>query len=181
MYTIKLTISQKPLKLIKNVALMMSFFLGLHSVSHAKTENSLYKIQNPYGKSVVLRLAITRDEHQKGLSGLTPKQFGQNEGMLFINPQMGIRQFWMPDTYFNLAIIFLDQNLQIVGIETDVPHHPGFKEPPSIYRTKEYFAQYILETKTESPFNKKLKTGDQLKWVGKTSLSEIGSKTHRSQ
>jgi uncharacterized membrane protein (UPF0127 family) len=178
MYTVILTISQKPLKLIKNVALMISFLLSFSSVSYAKTEKSLYKIQNPYGKSVVLRLAITRSEHQKGLSGLSPKDFGINEGMLFINPQMGIRQFWMPDTYFNLAIIFLDQNLKIVGIEPNVPHHPGFKEPPSIYRTKEYFAQYVLETKTESPFNKKLKAGDQLKWVGKINLSEIGSKIH---
>ncbi len=178
MYTVNLTISQKALKLIKNVTLILCFLLSFHSVSYAKTPSPSNKMLNPYGKEVVLRLAITRPEHQKGLSGLSPKEFGINEGMLFINPQMGTRQFWMPDTYFNLAIIFLDQDLKIVGLELDVPHHPGFKEPPKIYRTKEYFAQYILETKTESPFNKKLKVGDQLKWVGKTSLLEIGSKTH---
>ena len=181
MCTVKTTISQKLIKLIKNVAMALCFLLSLQSISYAKNENSVYKIQNSYGKSVVLRLAITRAEHQKGLSGLTPKEFGLHEGMLFINPQMGIRQFWMPDTYFNLSIIFLDSNLKIVGIEPNVPHHPGFQEPPLIYRTKEYYAQYVLETKSESLFNKKLKAGDQLTWVGKISLSEIKSNIHHAQ
>lgn len=138
-------------------------------------------IINPQNQKISLRLAITPKEQQKGLSGLRPHQFSYDEGMLFINNATSTHRFWMPDTYFNLDIIFLDYSLTIIGIEKDVPHHPGFKEPPLIYRTNEYNCQFILETKAQVPFSKQLKIGDKLKWEGTTSLSEIILNTHRLQ
>ena len=74
-----------------------------------------------------------------------------NQGMLFVYKEEGPRRFWMPDTYFNLDIIFLDKNLVIVAIEKNVPHHPGRKVPPPIYSTKTYRAKYVLEIKANSP------------------------------
>lgn len=162
-----ITITQKRLKLIKNLFFITVLLL---SVNLAAQE---YRIENPAKNTITLRLALTREEHQKGLSGIKPNQFKSNEGMLFINERMGVRKFWMPDTYFNLAIIFLDENLRIVGIESTAPKHPGHKEPPAIYRTNEYLAQFVLETKSNVQFSKKLKVGDQLKWKSKISLSEI--------
>jgi len=101
--------------------------------------------------------------------------------MIFVYPQDGKRRFWMPDTYFNLAIIFLDQDLKIVGLEKNVPAHPGMQEPPMIKKTETYQAQYILETKASSKFSLKLKVGDQLKFIGSTSLSEIVLKIRQKQ
>lgn len=170
-----ITILDNASKLIKNCAL---FFLIFPILAWSAQQ---YEITNPQKKSITLRLAISKDEHQKGLSGLKPHEFKQNEGMLFINENMGARRFWMPDTYFNLDIIFLDGNLKIVGIEKDAPLHPGLTEPPIIYKTQEYLAQYILETKAGATFSKKLKIGDVLTWKSTTSLSEIGLKTHLKQ
>lgn len=135
------------------------------------------KMQNPKGEVIDLRLAISSEEHQRGLSGLKPSQFGFNEGMLFISEQMSPKKFWMPDTYFALDIIFLDQNLTIVGIEKNVPFHPGFQEPPEIYRTKIYQAQHVLECKSGSPFTSLLKVGDKLKFIGSKNLLETKLKT----
>ncbi len=170
-----ITILDNALKLIKKGTLFFVIFPLL--VFGA----SKYEVSNPEKKVITLRLAITREEHQKGLSGLKTQDFKESEGMLFINDAMGPRKFWMPDTYFNLDIIFLDESLKIVGLEKDVPFHPGLIEPPVIYKTKEYFAQYILETKAGATFSKKLKIGDQLTWKSAISLSEIGLKTRQKQ
>lgn len=170
-----MTIYQKALKLIKNFALL-AVLLPLIALA-----NTSYQMSNPENKKVTVRLALTKSEHAKGLSGIKDSDFPVSEGMLFVNDSMGTRRFWMPDTFFKLDIIFLDSNLKIVGIEKDVPFHPGYNEPPVIYRTKSYEAQFVLETKSGSAFSKKLKTGDKLKWISPISLSEIVLKTRRSQ
>lgn len=162
--------------MLKNRILIVGFSLLIPSLSIAKTEVK-NQLLNPQGKAVSLRLSLTREQHMKGLSGLKPSEFGLNEGMLFVNGEVAPRQFWMPDTYFNLDIVFLGPNLEVIGIEKNVPHHPGEKEPPPIYRTKTYMAKYILETKSPNKFTKNLKVGDVLKWKGTNSLSEIESNT----
>ena len=172
------TIYQKGLKLIKNFALILSMSLVfLWSVS----AQSAYEMMAPNKKTISLRLAISRADHAKGLSGIKASDFSIDEGMLFINDEMDKRQFWMPDTYFNLDIIYLDPKLKVVAIEKNAPAHPGMKEPPVIYRAKSYQAQYILETKANSPFSKDLKIGDSLKWMGSTYLSEITLKTRQQR
>ena len=61
------TIYQKALKLIKNIALITSLScLLLWSVS----AQSAYEMMEPNKKIISLRLAITRDDHAKGLSGI---------------------------------------------------------------------------------------------------------------
>ncbi len=166
-----ITISQKSLKLIKNLFILV-WILGscAYGFEH-------FQMKNTNGTIIELRLALTKAEHTQGLSGLKPQQFSDSQGLLFVNSEMGQRRFWMPDTYFNLDIIFLDKDLKIVGIEKNVPAHPGKHEPPTIYKTETYLAQFILETKAGSAFSKNLKINDQLKFIGLTSLSEIALKT----
>jgi uncharacterized membrane protein (UPF0127 family) len=169
------TIAHKTLKLIKN---LLFAYAVIGQLSWGK---SVEQMKNPYGKTVELSLALTRQQHSHGLSGLKPNEFKNSKGMLFVNPQMGARRFWMPDTYFNLDIIFLDQNFKIVGIEKNAPAHPGSGEPPAIYKTNTYQAQYILEIKSGAPFGERLKVNDVLKFIGSNSLSEIALKTHLQQ
>lgn len=138
-------------------------------------------MKNSKGIAVHLRLAISKEEQAHGLSGLKPKEFKNNEGMLFINADESPRTFWMNDTYFNLDIIFLDKNLKIVGIEKNVPFHPTSKEPPHIFRTSTYQSQFVLEIKANAPFSKNLKTNNQLNFVGKPTLLEIVSNIRQQQ
>lgn len=173
-------ISQKASKLIKNLSLSLLMLLCLTSLVHA-AKKADFKLSNGKKEKVSLRLALTRQEHQQGLSGIKDTDFKKDEAMLFVNEGMGPRRFWMPDTYFNLDIIFLDKDLKVVGIEANVPFHPGPQEPPVIYRTKTYDAQFVLETKAGSPFSKGLKVGDKLNWEGSSTLSEIVLKTRRLQ
>ncbi len=157
-------VSQMMPKLIKNSALFFTLCISLGLSSYSS--ESPQEMFNQEKQKISLRLSISPEQHTKGLSGLKAGSMKADEGMLFINKSMAPRKFWMPDTYFNLDIIFLDSQLKIVGIERNVPAHPGFTEPPVIYRTETYNAQYILETKAGIAFTKKLKLGDQLKWNG---------------
>lgn len=165
------TLAEKPIKLI-------TFFLIFQATVCAK---DIFILKNPSGKTIQLRLAISKDEQSRGLSGLKPNDFKINEGMLFINSDESPRTFWMNDTYFNLDIIFLSKDLKIVGVEKNVPFHAGSNEPPKIYRTHTYRSQFVLETKGKAPFSRSLKVNDQLRFLGKPTLSEITLKIRQPQ
>ena len=109
-------------------------------------------------------VSITPHQRTKGLSGLKSNHFKKNHGMLFFYFEDDLRQFWMPDTYFNLDIIFLDKNLKVLYIDKNVPAHPGTLEPPTIYKTKPIKCRHILEVKSNSIISKIIKKGDILKW-----------------
>lgn len=145
-----------------------------HEVRHVK-------LSLPSGKLIKTKLAITQAEQNQGLSGLRPNQFGPYDGLLFFYPFNGRRQFWMPDTYFNIDIIFLDKTLRVIALEKNVPHHPGRNEPPAIYRTKTYLARHVLEIKADSPLSAEIHVGTQFGWESKTSLSETESRIHQMQ
>jgi uncharacterized membrane protein (UPF0127 family) len=170
-----INIYQKASKLIKNILVIVTV---LPMMAWA---NITYQMSNPKSEKINVRLALTRMEHSRGLSGIKSSDFPVTQSMLFVNDGMGERRFWMPDTYFNLDIIFLDSNLKIVGIEKNVPAHPGMAEPPAIFRTKTYKAQFVLETKSTAPFSKNLKVGDKLKWISTMPISEIILKTRLMQ
>ncbi len=167
-------ITKITLKLIKIVIIFAT-------VSEAFALEFKGKMQNKNGLTIDVALATTREEQTKGLSGIKSKNFKVNQGMVFVNREMAPRKFWMPDTYFNLDIIFLDSNLKIVGIDRNALSHPGMQEPPEIYRTGIYNAQFVLETKANSTFSKNLIIGDELKYLGKPSLSEIVQGIHQEQ
>lgn len=141
------------------------------------------KIQLTKSKTITTYLAITYRLQTRGLSSVQDEDFSENEGMLFVYQSSAKRQFWMPDTYFDLAIIFLDKDFKILAIDDKARAHPGRKNNPPIYRTKEIKAQYVLEIKktTLNKLKGELKVGDQLKWVSSPSLEKIISKTHLLQ
>ena len=116
------------------------------------------------------------EEHSKGMSGLKRSNLPNNFGLLFIYLETAHRQFWMPNTFFNLDIIFLDKFFKIIHTELNVLAHPGTKNTPPIARTKKINAKYVLEIPTDLKLSKYLKVGKKLNWTGSNSLSEIESK-----
>jgi uncharacterized membrane protein (UPF0127 family) len=122
------------------------------------------QIALPSGRMLKVKLAITPTETTKGLSGIQDSDYDPFNGLLFFFKENGPRSFWMPDTYFNLDIIFLDENLKIVDIDRNVPHHPGRVEP--IPRAKTVFSRHVLEIKSSSPLSQDFQVGQKLNWVG---------------
>ncbi len=145
---------------------------GKSDTSAELTSGKVYKNFKSYskvsialatGKVIQAYLAQSDQQQVQGLSGVKPAQIEDHEGMLFVYKQMGPRSFWMPNTYTDLEIIFLDDKYRVIHIERNVPAHPGMKEPPSIARTPTVYSQYVLELRSSSPLAKEIKVGDLLK------------------
>ena len=124
----------------------------------------------PSGRHLKIDLALTVAEKIRGVSGIKAKDFADDRGMLFIYWGYAQREFWMPDTYFDLDIFFLDKNLEILDVDRNVPHYPGRQNPSKIPRTKKVLSAHVLEMKSDSPLAKELKPGHRLKWSAQLPL-----------
>lgn len=67
---------------------------------------------------VLVTTVDTPEARQKGLSGISA--LPSNEGMLFIFDEEGRYGFWMKDTLLALDIIWVNNNQEIVHIESNV-------------------------------------------------------------
>lgn len=121
-------------------------------------------LKHPMGNEIKLRLAVTVPEQTQGLSGIKPSEFGNDEAMLFYYTTDSEKSFWMPDTYFDLDIFFMDKDLMVIDVERNVKHHPTRKVPPAIATTRRIFARHVLEMKASSPLSKKVKVGAKFTW-----------------
>lgn len=120
------------------------------------------------GLRIPVSVARTAEEKRRGLSGVRPAHFGEEAGMLFWYEDSGARRFWMPDTYFALDIVFLDEDLRILEIEKNIPAHPGRAEPPAIPATRTIVARHVLEIKSGTPLAARLRPGDRFRFVTST-------------
>lgn len=165
-------ISQKPINLIKNLVFVVGLLvLSQYAWSDASNLKGLKTgtLTLASGKTVKLRYAVTDEEQLKGLSGVMPEEFADDEGLLFFYKGDGPKRFWMPDTYFNLDIFFIDAKGKVKQVARDVLAHPGNNETLiPIARTDSVICRHVLEMKATSPLSKSIKIGDVLKW---TSLS----------
>ena len=114
---------------------------------------------------VKTHIAKTNRQRMQGLSFFSPSQFSTNQAIYFAYPKVGYRQFWMPNTFFPLNIIFIDQNMQVVAIERDVRASPLASTPKKdIKRTKRYRSKDVIELHHKNSWDKNLKIGDQISW-----------------
>tara|TARA_R110000868_G_scaffold175888_6_gene413127 strand:+ start:2007 stop:2606 length:600 start_codon:yes stop_codon:yes gene_type:complete len=140
-----------------------------------------FNLGHPSGRFIKTVLLYSAREQEVGLSGTKSEEFDQNEGALFWYDRKGPRRFWMPDTYFNLDLVFLDSDLRVIDIDKNLEAHPGRDEPPQIKFSKTVQARHVLEVKASSDFAESLKVGDQLRVLSPLSLSQIESKIRQMQ
>lgn len=155
----------------KFLTLLLLFTLN---ACQSESQDSLLKLElkSPYGEIIKTRLVYTPDKMQQGLSGIKPDQFGEDEGMLFFYLEEQEMHFWMPDTYFDLDIIYLDKNLRITEIIRKLPHYIGRANPNMIPRARGVWSRHVLEMKATSPLSQKLKIGDSLLWSSSIGMDE---------
>jgi uncharacterized protein len=84
-----------------------------------------------------LELAITPDEHQRGL--MYRKSLDADAGMLFISEREQSHVFWMKNTLIPLDMIFIGANRRIVGIVQNA--EPQTLSPRQVGAP----SQYVLE------------------------------------
>lgn len=135
------------------------------------------RLQTPDGKALTTILAITPSDQERGLSGTKPEERPIDYAMLFASLEDTYRTFWMPDTYFDLDIFFIDKDLKIVAIERKIAHHEGRENESSIARTRSYLCRHVLEMNSNSALSLSLNVGDKLSWMESISLEQTVSST----
>lgn len=124
------------------------------------------RIVLPSGKEVKVFVAQTPSEQTQGLSDLRPEQFQDDESMLFPAKRNQVRQFWMPNTHFNLDIVFLNKDLYVLDVHKDLRHYPKEGPKDRVPLSKAVYSRHVLELKSSSPLAKEIQPGMSLKWIG---------------
>lgn len=177
-----MVIQYNAFKLIKNLV-----SLSLLALVLSCTDNSRFKnyekgvIELPSGERLTTYLAISAEEQTKGLSGVKDDEFAEDEAVLFFNLEDSMKHFWMPETYFDLDIIFLNKDLYVLDIDRNVKHFEKSGPDELIPRAKPVFARHVLEVRADSKLAKKIHPGMILKWTSKPSLLQIESKIRSPQ
>lgn len=87
---------------------------------------------------IPVTIADTPQGQEQGLSGTI--SLDENAGKLFIFKDIGKYGFWMKDMNYSLDIIWIDENLKVIGISKDLKPetYPTIFYPPSAVK-------YVLE------------------------------------
>lgn len=134
------------------------------------------ELVTPNGRKIETTLAITTDDQNQGLSGIKSEDFDDDQGMLFFYLDDFEKYFWMPDTYFDLDLFYMDKDLKIIEIIRKAPHYVGRANPDLIPRIRGVWCRHVLEMKTTSEIAKSLKVGDKLTWKSVLNLNETEAK-----
>jgi uncharacterized protein len=139
------------------------------------------ELHTPQGDVIKTSLVYKDKDQQQGLSGIRADDFEDDQGMLFFYLEESEKHFWMPDTYFDLDLFFLDSELKITDIIRRLPHYIGRAHPENIPRARGVWARHTLEMKASSAIAQKLKVGDQLRWKSSLSLTQTEAKIRADQ
>jgi uncharacterized membrane protein (UPF0127 family) len=138
-------------------------------------------IELPSGERLITYLAINEKQQMQGLSHLKDDQFKDNQAMLFVSNRTSFRQFWMPETFFDLDIIFLNKDLYVLDIHRKLAHFTKKGPRELVPISKRVRCRHVLEIKSSSPLANKIQPGMMLKWLGPKSLEQTILDTHPQQ
>lgn len=148
----------------------------LFSNNEQKEFSKVIRLKTPSGDIIETQVAVTISEQSQGLSGVRPDDFDEDEAMLFWGNKDEMKNFWMPDTYFDLDLFYLDKDLKIIDIVRKLPHHIGRANTHLIPRARSVWSRHVLEMKSTSQMAQKLKIGEKLIWDNKIGLKDYQNK-----
>jgi uncharacterized membrane protein (UPF0127 family) len=149
-------------------ALLLLTLLACQSESRNPLQS--VDLKTPSGQVIKTSLVYSPHDMEQGLSGVQSQDFSDDQGMLFFYTSEQEMHFWMPDTYFDLDLFFLDKELKITDIIRKLPHYIGRANPELIPRARGVWAKYVLEMKAGSSIADKIKIGDSLVWKSSLDL-----------
>ena len=142
-----------------------------NSSDHQRPIKSV-ELVTPAGDTIQTTLAIDPKTQEQGLSGVKPEDFNDHQGMLFFYLGDEERHFWMPDTYFDLDLFYLDKDLKVIDVIRKLPFYVGRANLDLVPRARGVWCRHTLEMKAASTIAQRLKLGDRLKWKGNATLQQ---------
>lgn len=102
------------------------------------------------GKQYKVKLAVSEEEHEIGLQGVS--ELADDEGMLFEFEEPEEVSFWMEDTQIPLDVIFIDEDMEVIAVHEGIPMSKEFMTEDDTL--------YVLELNKDSGVVK----GDELEF-----------------
>ncbi len=102
-----------------------------------------------------LNIASSNEQLARGLSGV--ENMPKNEGMLFVLPNSSKACFWMKQMDFNLDIIWLNEQKQVVHLEKNLSP----KSYPKTYCSNQN-SKYVIEMNSGFIGSKNIYLGEKL-------------------
>lgn len=140
--------------LILAIFLMVIFFISTNSFRRAQRSENLNIVQLA-GKEIVVDIARTSDQRERGLSGRI--ELKEDEGMLFVFNEPSRHPFWMKDMNFGIDIIWIGEDKKIVYIKKNAL--PELY--PEVYGP-EKDSKYVLEVVSGFSDKNNLQLGDEV-------------------
>jgi len=140
---------------MKKIILLFLLFV----LTACTQSGSFVTLEMPNGDSVNAKLAITEQEHEKGLSGI--KKMEGYEAMWFVLDQPRSVAFWMKDMKFNLDIVYLDEDKRIVEVHEN--KKPCSKEFCYKIKSVHENVKYVLEVPAGKAIQFNLDINKQIK------------------
>lgn len=107
-----------------------------------------------------INLEIADTEYERQLGLMNRKEMKEDEGMLFMFPDVDYRSFWMLNTYISLDMIFVNENRQIVTIHKNT----ATLSQKSYQSTAP--AKYVVEVLAGFTDRHNIQVGDKIDWMG---------------
>lgn len=111
------------------------------------------------GFSVVAERADTPETRQKGL--MNRDRLKETEGMIFYMETSDYHAFWMYHTKIPLAILFIDESLRIVDVQTMEPCAASNAALCPVYKSRARCA-YALEVNPRLLSKQRVRIGDRI-------------------
>jgi uncharacterized membrane protein (UPF0127 family) len=111
-----------------------------------------------------IRAKVADTEHLRSMGLSYTEKIDDNVGMLFVFDDVSTKNFWMRGMYFNIDIIWIDENKQVVGFFENVSKDTFNQKNPEqskIFRSP-VNTKYVLEVNAGTIEKLKIKTGDNL-------------------
>jgi uncharacterized protein len=105
-------------------------------------------------------LEIADTEYERELGLMNRNQMEENEGMLFIFPDLNIRSFWMRNTLISLDMIFINEQKKIVTIHKNTKILSDTSYPSS------QASMYVVEVLSGYTDRHNIQVGDKIDWMG---------------
>lgn len=133
-----------------------------NTASHLKTYPKKTMLMDD-GTEITIFVADNRERQIKGISNIKRRDFDIKHAILFPENKMIERQFWMPETHFNVDVIFMNKNFYVLDIHRNLQHYSKRKPRKSVPLSKKVNSQHVLEIRSDSPYARNIKIGDILR------------------
>lgn len=111
------------------------------------------------GHFFTVELADNNYSREQGL--MYRKSMDKDAGMLFIFPSQQPRSFWMKNTLIALDILYIDSQLKLVSMQTNVPPCRNTSSRCPSYPSYKP-AKYVLEINAGRAKELEIKVGDKM-------------------